>query len=53
MSPSLPPDGLDVLIVNFLCSFAAVTASLAILAVVTFTLEMLAVKTALSASCAL
>jgi hypothetical protein len=50
MSPLLPPDGEDVLIVNFLSSFAAVTASSANLAVVIFALEMFAVKTASSAS---
>jgi hypothetical protein len=35
MSPLFPPLGEDVLIVNFLSSLAAVTASLFILAVVT------------------
>ena len=49
MSPSLPPEGEDVLIVNFLCNLSAVTASFAILAVVTLAFEMFTVKTALSA----
>jgi len=53
MSPSLPPDGEDVLIVNFLCNLSAVTALSAILAVLTFALEMFTVKTALSAMAAL
>ena len=50
MSPSFPPDGEDVLIVNFLCSFAAVTASSANLAVLIFAFDIFAVTTALSAS---
>ena len=52
MSPSLPPDGLDVLIVNFLCSFAAVTASLAILDVLMLESKIEAVTTALFEICA-
>jgi hypothetical protein len=43
ISPSFPPDGSPVLIVNFLSNFAAVTASSAILAVVTALLAILAV----------
>jgi len=43
MSPSLPPEGEDVLIVNFLCSLSAVTALSAILAVLIFALEMFTV----------
>jgi hypothetical protein len=43
MSPSLPPEGEDVLIVNFLSSLAAVTALSAILAVLIFAFEMFTV----------
>jgi hypothetical protein len=53
MSPSLPPDGLDVLIVNFLCNLAAVTALSPIFVDVTTAADIEALTTALSAIWAL